>query len=119
MGGGWVKEVYEADPDYKIDIQTTNSLITPYLGYCEFSLVRHHTSFHENKEDARKDDNFTESETVKHKHTYAFQDYKWIVKAREHYWTAEEEWDDCNEVITTGENKGESDIFGCWEKDWK
>jgi hypothetical protein len=119
LGGGWVRERFEPEAEYKIDVQATNSLITPYTGYCEFSLVRHYTRFHENKNDAEKDEDFVQSETVKHKHTYAFQDDKWTVKMRQNYWAEEKEWEDCDEIISTGENKGARDIFGCWEKDWR
>jgi hypothetical protein len=115
FGGGWAKRFIEAEADYNIDIQTTTSLVSPYVGVCEFSLKEHLSMFHPNKNDALQDDKPATSTSTKHKHTYAYQDGKWVIKTRLHYSDVSDKWLDCNEVIPEGENKGQSNIFGCWE----
>jgi len=120
LGGGWVNEYYEPENAYKIDVQKTNSLVTPYTGYCEFTLVRHFSSFHKIKEDATIDTVFIKSDKTIHRHHYGFQDNKWIVTSREHKMISsvmDYGWNDCNEIIQEGEQKGLTNIFGCWEKE--
>lgn len=128
LGGGWVKECYEPDYDYKIDVQKTNSLITPFMGICEFTLIRRITNFHKNLEDTESDSLFVKSDKRTHIHNYGFQERKWIVTSRKSQDPVLAElvnpitksatlnkWYDCNEVIKFGELKGTSNIHGCWE----
>ena len=115
LGGGWVKEKYEAQDKYEIDVEATKSLISPYIGTFEFSLKAKITNFHSTKEDAQKDNNFVKSTFLKHKHTYAYQDDKWVVKSRKHYDDFFHKWNDCDEVIKGGPEKGTTNIFGCFE----
>jgi hypothetical protein len=119
LGGGWVKEYYEPETDYKVDVQRTNSLITPYTGFCEFTLTRHLTTFHNRKEDANNDNFFIKSDQFIHKHYYGYQEGEWIVTAREHKKVGSmlSGWYDCNEVLKVGEQKGETNLNGCWEKE--
>lgn len=130
LGGGWVKEYYEPNLNYKIDVQKTNSLITPFTGYCEFILIRHITDFHSSKEEASNDSIFTKSNERTHKHSYGFQEDKWVVTSRSNQdqelakivnpltkRSSFDTWGDCNEVIKLGSQKGETNIFGCWEKE--
>ncbi len=118
LGGGWVKEYYDPENDYKIDIQKTNSLITPNTGYFEFTLTRHYTAFHKNKNDAMNDTIYLKSDKTIHKHRYGFQENKWVVTSREHQRIDSllPDWYDCNEILQEGEQKGMSNIEGCWEK---
>lgn len=126
LGGGWVKEYYEPEQGYSFDVQKTSSLVTPYTAFCEFVLVRHFTDFHTTRESAIQDSNFIKTDKLKHRHTYGFQEGKWIVTSRFHQMfipaqfkdisTLDEEWFDCNQVIPKGENKGATNIKGCWEE---
>ena len=119
LGGGWVRLYYEPESNYKIDVQKTNSLVTPYTGYCEFTLTRHFTTFYKNKEDAAKDSIFIKSDKTIHRHHYGFQENNWVVTSREHMMISsvmDNDWYDCNEVLQEGIEKGKSNIFGCWEK---
>ena len=70
LGGGWANIYYESENTYKIDVQKTNSLNTPYNGFCEFTLVRYFSSFHKNKEDAAKDKVFIKSDKTIHRYHY-------------------------------------------------
>jgi len=116
LGGGWVKLHYKLDGDYKYDIQNSNSLITPYIGSCEFTLKELRTGFHQTKEEAQLDTIFSQSVLGDHKHEYSYQKGKWIVSKRQN--GKLENWYDCNEVITEGENKGATNIYGCWEENF-
>lgn len=113
LGGGWAKQKYFIDGQNKYDVQTTNSLISPYNAYFEFNLKRLRTDFHETKEDAMQDTIFVDSITIIHKHLYSYIKDKWVIESRKHqgYFG----WNDCNEIISTGENKDQKNIHGCWE----
>ncbi len=125
-----LKNIFEPDINYKIDVQKTNSLITPFTGFCEFTLTRHITKFHPAKEDAINDNLFLKSDKRIHKHYYGFQEGKWIVTSRTNQdpelaklinpltnRSSFDKWNDCNEVIKFGEQKGFTNINGCWEKE--
>lgn len=84
-GGGYVSEYYDVKPEYNIDVQATNSLITPYTGVLEFKIIRYFTGFHKNEEDARKDNNYVNKDEEAHKHYYSFQDNEWVVTKRTHH----------------------------------
>lgn len=114
LGGGWVSQYYEVANDYSIDVQATNSLISPYTATCEFKITRHMTDFHKNKIDAELDINYTKAETLTHKHYYAYQDDEWVVVDRKHLTYIPlrmsapiDSWDPC------------SDYLGCREKNFK
>jgi hypothetical protein len=117
LGGGWVKEYYEPEPEYSINAERTSSLISPYVGSLDFVLVRHYTDFHKTREEAVADSNFVKHDSAKHRHTYAYQDGKWVPKVRKFYygWPLDK-WFDCDKVITEGENSGAKDIQGCLEE---
>lgn len=115
---GWVRGYYLPDRNYNIDIRSTDSLISPYTGICEFTLVSHWTDFHKTKEEAERDDNFIRVESDKHRHTYAFQDGHWVPTLRQYYWPFEHEWLNCDEcIVKTGEPL--NDPEGCWEPNAK
>ncbi|MFZ2866030.1 MAG: hypothetical protein WA440_14855, partial [Ignavibacteriaceae bacterium] len=119
LGGGWVNLYYEPESTYKIDVQKTNSLVTPNTGFCEFTLIRHFTAFHKNKSDAINDTVFIKSDKTIHRHHYGFQDNKWVVTSREHMMISSilnNDWYDCDEIVQEGEQKGITNIYGCWEK---
>ena len=114
LGGGWVKERFKPMENYKVDVQRTNSLVSPYIAICEFTLVRAMTKFHKLKIDAENDNSFIKSDSRIHKHTYAYQNGKWVVTDRKN--KGRQDWYDCNEVVSTVENAGAANIHGCWEK---
>jgi hypothetical protein len=115
LGQGWVKMYYQPDQSAAgIDVQRTSSLVSPYIGTLEFKLVNHFTAFHKTRKEAEGDSTFVNTKVVKHTHTYAYQDGKWVPKTRKH-----EDYGgvyDCDEVIKVGENAGERDINGCLEE---
>lgn len=109
----WYKEDFSLKGNYSIDVRSTNSLIFPIKGFCEFTLVRHSTAWHLSKENAESDNNFVLTQPpVKHRHTYAFQDGHWVPILRQHY-SFENEWMNCDDC-----KDGEPvyyDEYGCWE----
>src|SRR5580658_2587761 len=44
--GGWVKRYFEPNEDYSIDVRRTDSLVSPYIGVCEFTLTLQMTAYH-------------------------------------------------------------------------
>jgi hypothetical protein len=113
LGGGWVQAKYKLSGEYKYDVQQTSSLVSPYTGYCEFSLKRSYTDFHKTKDDALLDTIFIKSDEVIHKHYYSYQKGKWKISKREHKgYTG---WYDCNEVL---KKDNSSNIHGCWENNF-
>jgi hypothetical protein len=113
---GWAKKFHEALDGYRFDVRKTNSLVTPYIGELLFDIKRGKTAFHNTREKAENDDTPISQSIIKHKHTYAFQNGKWIVKSRRHYSEFLNKWVDCNQIITQGENKGQTNLYGCWEE---
>lgn len=114
----WRREWFDVEPKYAVDVQSTNSLISPYVGVFEFRLRRYLSKMWDRKEDAEKDTTPTNVSLVKHRHTFAYQDKKWVVTKREHF---NEElspvdslntWRDCEEVLPNGQ----TNIFGCFEE---
>jgi hypothetical protein len=124
LGGGWVKEYYEADVNSaEFDVQRTTSLISPYTGRLEFRMIRRFTAFHKSREEAMADTDFPRTDITEHRHNYAYQDGRWIPKIRQHRAFGERArafgnntWFDCAEVIETGANAGETDTNGCLEE---
>lgn len=116
LGGGWAKVRYSLDGEYKYDVQTSNSLISPYVGNCEFKLKREYTKFHQTKEEAKSDSEFVNSDALLHKHYYSYTKEKWNITKREN--EGYKSWYDCNEKISIGENQGSENIHGCWEENF-
>lgn len=119
LGGGWVKEKYTPQKKYNTAIQKTNVADSPFVGICEFKLLRNYTEFHSTKKGAKNDNNFVKTDAKVHQHKYEFRNNKWIVASRLHYTPGDilgDEWYDCNEIIKEGKNKGSKNIFGCWEE---
>lgn len=119
LSGGWANLQYEPEDIYKIDVQKTNSLVTPYTGFCEFTLNRRFTTFHKSKEDAANDTVFIKTITLIHRHHYGFQENRWITTSREHKLISSAmdfDWNSCDEILQEGEQKGLSNLHGCWEK---
>ncbi|HEV3275891.1 MAG TPA: hypothetical protein VG860_03670 [Terriglobia bacterium] len=118
LPAGWVRMYWEAQTDYSIDLRSTDSLISPYLGICEFTLVYHQTARHDTKEAAEKDDNFVDSSVTKHKHTYGYQDGKWVPTSRQNYDDYFKQWRECDFPYTVS-GEPNDDELGCWEENAK
>ena len=56
----------------------------------------HYTAFHKTQAEAEADHNFVKSMSMKHRHTYAYQDGAWVLKSREEYNSIFGTWDDCD-----------------------
>lgn len=95
LGGGWAKIYFEPSLDYGVDVRKTDSLVSPYVGVLEFTLIRHFTKFHPSESDAEADNSFVQTTSTNHRHTYAFQDNKWVPKSRENYSAFLNEWFAC------------------------
>jgi hypothetical protein len=120
LGGGWVKEIYRTIGKPSIDVKKTDSLMSPYVGICAFTLRSDRTAFYKTKEEAAKDNKFVESTDCDHRHRYAYKSEKWVSTTREYHTRVDAridsgEWYDCNEVVDSGGNAGVQDLFGCWE----
>ena len=83
----WIKDKYIIHNDYQFDVQKTNSLISPYTGVLIFKLDRYVVLSYISKDDVEKNDYepFNLNNQTEHKHTYAFQDGKWVVKERQQH----------------------------------
>ncbi|TCL32201.1 hypothetical protein EV210_12321 [Anaerospora hongkongensis] len=109
----WIKDKYIVHEDYKIDVQKTNSLVSPYIGVLVFKLDRYVVTSYISKEDAEKKEYppIDLRWQTEHKHTYAFQDGKWITTERKSRYPlmydvpSMQEWKSC-----------ESDNTSCFEK---
>src|SRR2546429_4555687 len=49
------REWFSAEPKYSVDVQSTNSLISPYIGIFEFKLHRYLSKMWDTKDGAEKD----------------------------------------------------------------
>jgi hypothetical protein len=119
FGGGWANQYFEPDVlSASIDVEKTNSLVSPYTASLKFRMIRHRTALHDKKEDAANDSQFTNQDSWFHEHTYAYQDKQWVPKTRrckpERF--ADANWSRCDEVIQGGDNAGAHDINGCLEE---
>ena len=115
LGGGWVKKEYNVIAS-SYDIQKTNSVVSPYVGICKFTLQRSYSDFFDTKEAALQADNLTQQDSREHIHKYSYQDNRWIITERNN--VGSYGLTDCDEVISEGEAKGTDNIYGCWEKNF-
>jgi len=116
LGCGWAKIYYKVEGEYGIDVQRTSSLISPYVGVCEFNLRRHYTACHPTREGAQQDNSFVKTDVFLHKHAYAYQDNKWGPKKREYYAAFIKTWFSCDDPIVGEEEQGKRTTGGCIEK---
>lgn len=112
----WRREWFDAEPKYSVDVQSTNSLISPYVGIFEFRLRRYLSKMWDTKEQAEKDTTSEAIFLVKHKHTFAYQDKKWVATERKHFQEepkvlADDQWWNCDETLPDGK----TNISGCFE----
>lgn len=109
--GGWRNGIHEPEPDYSIDLRYTDSLISPYVGTCDFVLVSQYTVFYRSKQEAQEDERFVNETREKHRNTYAFQQGRWVVKSCEHYVSTLSKWFEDKEDF--GENPAGARSAGC------
>jgi hypothetical protein len=96
---GWKKTTSDLVSDaYSIDVQKTNSLVTPDIGTVEFDTSQHSSNFQDSEKDAR-DTQVVSDDVVSyhHRHTYAFQDGVWIEKSQKQMRQGSSTWVDCKE----------------------
>jgi hypothetical protein len=90
--GGWHKLTVVPEADYKLDLRSTDSLLSPYIGTIEYKTARCITAYWKTKAEAQKD-TACEGQTIwQHRDTYAFQDGKWTLKSSKFRTPASEEW---------------------------
>ncbi|NLD47142.1 MAG: hypothetical protein GX660_08070 [Clostridiaceae bacterium] len=94
----FLKISYNSPLNYKYDIKKTDSLVNPYIGICEFSLIVNRTKEHITRKSALSDNNFISSETEKnlHKHTYSYQNGEWMLLNAEYYSYTMGKWYKCS-----------------------
>ena len=114
--GSWRKVFFEPAGSPRIDVRRTNSLISPYTATCEFELFEYYTAPHYSEKDARADNVPLETKKVQHRHTYAFQSGRWVVKTRQHFYAFLGSWDTCDDCWAKS-MKPTTDQNGCWEPD--
>ena len=90
--GGWHKLTVVPKADYKLDLRSTDSLLSPYIGTIEYKTARCVTAYWKTKAEAQKDTACAGQEIWQGRDTYAFQDGKWILKSHKFLTPASEEW---------------------------
>ena len=100
---------------YSIDVQTTNSLVSPYIGYLNYRMVMNYTQMHKSFSEASMDSIFYQVDTTQHKHTYSYQNDKWVLKTMKHF-SLDDKWESCDKPILYAEVTDNEHFLGCWEK---
>jgi hypothetical protein len=120
LGGGWVKMKYEPNTNFIFKTNKTSNELFPFEGMVIFSMKQLRTNFTKSKEEALKDNIFLFSDSCIHRHYYKFDAIKtqWIVVKRESDSHVDSWVNNCDEKILSGENKGETNIQGCWEENF-
>lgn len=120
LGGGWCKVNYKINPNISYDIQKTNSIVSPYKAILKFRLLAYRTEFHKSEEESKLDNNisFNPFEERIHTHVFDFKDNEWIIVKRTNQKQVsgiDDFISNCDEVIQTGSQSGNTNLFGCWE----
>ena len=74
------KVIILCDGNYTIDVEKTNSLITPYIGTAMFYYTKVSTQSYKDKESALNDDKYVNKDIIYFKVIYSYQDDKWAFK---------------------------------------
>ena len=82
--GGWSRRYFELTTHMTIDVQKSNSLISPYLGVAIFNLTLYQTAYYPTKDAAEGDHNFIQKILFTHRHTYAYQEGVWVPTERKY-----------------------------------
>lgn len=94
--GYWFKLTGVLDPNYKIDVQKTNSLISPYIATLEVNYKTLCYYGRSTKEAAESVSNIERTSTDIYKFTVAYQDDKWVVTDAKKYSRLLGEWFNTN-----------------------
>jgi hypothetical protein len=117
--GSFVRLSFRLDPmSIKFDLQKTSSLVSPYVGEIEFILITDFSPRHNTADDASADKSVQIADTVRHKHTFAYQEGQGAPTVRKHQsigWSTPEPWYDCDEIIKR-KKSGRKDFQGCLEE---
>jgi predicted choloylglycine hydrolase len=105
-GKDWFYSYYDCLPQYSYDLVSTNSLVTPFRGYLEFTLFKWQSNPCVSEEEAENDSSISVYEERTHKHWYGYQNDNWVVLSRENKQTGgkDDNWYECDRKK-----------HGCWE----
>jgi hypothetical protein len=109
-GKGWAKQKAKL-VDLEYDVKKTDSLVTPYIGIVQFSLVLEQSPFYASEDEAVKSVELDSGVTLKSpkcRVTYAFQEDQWIAKRYERLSWLNDKWED---VDITERPRADWDLF--------
>lgn len=97
---GWYMEDDELPASYSINVDKTDSLVSPYMGTAEFLVTGSVTYPKNSKDEALAATQFKDSYSINHRLLYAYQNGQWIFKSEKCYYydiTVDgSTWRDCN-----------------------
>jgi hypothetical protein len=80
----WKKMHHELDSESaKFDVKKTDSLVSPYVGVLEFVVHERQSPRYSSENSARQATEFPKTYNMQHRHTYSYQDGKWVLKSKE------------------------------------
>lgn len=88
----WIKYSGIVDPNYKYDVQKTNSLVSPYIGTLEVTYKTVVYKDFPTKEAAEATNDIVRYTPVVYKFIVAYQDDKWVVTDAKKYNSVLGEW---------------------------
>jgi hypothetical protein len=95
---GWRKSYSELASDvYSVDVQKTDSLVSPYVGTLEFHTNLYVSELYGSQDAASQTTDFPAkpNDVRRHLHTYAYQNGAWVLQSRKQF--VYDEWQDCPE----------------------
>lgn len=84
FGNEWVKVSFEpVKQSVSYNILLAKSSTVPYVGVLQFAMIRHFTAFHQTKEEAEKDNDFSsDADSWTHRYTFTYQNGAWVTEAQ-------------------------------------
>lgn len=95
----WRKFLHDVSSNYSIDIQKTNSIVTPYIGIFEFEVTIYKSEPFDTEEEARATNTYT-NYIGYHKDKFAYQNDTWVTKERIHSIDNKKHYFDCWDKAT-------------------
>jgi len=83
---GWLSEQDEVSPNYSVNVEKTDSLVSPYLGTVEFPVTGSRSHLQNSKEEALEATQVEKSYSVNHRLVYAYQNGQWVFKSEKCYY---------------------------------
>jgi hypothetical protein len=84
---------------YSINVEKTDSLVSPYVGTAEFPVTGSVSYPKNSKQEALENTQFKDSYSIKHKLLYAYQNGAWVLKSEKCFdydiGAEGHVWDDC------------------------